>query len=62
MGDQSPCDWEALKPEIKQLYLVENKSLMDVLTAIKAAHNIPILKYGFLRSHEPIGVLFEDER
>jgi hypothetical protein len=42
MDQQFPCDWEALKPEIRQMYLVENKSLKDVVAAIKTAHEIRV--------------------
>ncbi|KAK0643170.1 ankyrin repeat-containing domain protein [Cercophora newfieldiana] len=44
MEKQAPViDWEALKPEIWRLYLVDNKPLSKVAEAIKAAHGIRVL-------------------
>ncbi|KAK4445148.1 ankyrin repeat-containing domain protein [Podospora aff. communis PSN243] len=49
--EQSPINWEALKPEIWQLYLVENKTLPEVAATIRARHKIRItddqLEYKF---------------
>lgn len=43
MGSQPAIDWEALKPEIQQLYLVDNKSLSEVASSIKKSHKIRVL-------------------
>ena len=46
MEQPSVLDWEALKPEIRQLYLLENKTLSQVVATLKSAHNIRVLTYG----------------
>jgi len=55
MDQQSPCDWEALKPDILQLYLVENKSLVEVVAAIKTTHKLRVT-YDLPRAlpHSPV--------
>ncbi|KAK5654232.1 hypothetical protein OQA88_7407 [Cercophora sp. LCS_1] len=42
MSDQFVCDWEQLKPEIRRLYLVNNKSLAEVVKVLGATRQVHI--------------------